>query len=214
MDIFVNTLMETLGPFGIALLMFLENIFPPIPSELIMPLAGFEAARGSMSLFAVILSGTIGSLLGVVPWYYAGHWMGLRRTKKLAARHGRWLTMGPQDVERANDWFARHGSEAVLFGRLVPTVRTLISVPAGIAHMPIWKFLLYSAIGSAIWTSLLAFAGYLLGSQYAEVQNYIGPVSNTVLVVLVLAYAYRVWTFSPHPEETRDEIGDESRGER
>ncbi|MDY8109975.1 DedA family protein [Fulvimarina sp. 2208YS6-2-32] len=202
MDSFVNSLMDTLGPFGIALLMFLENIFPPIPSELIMPLAGYEAASGSMSLVSVIVAGTIGSLLGVVPWYYLGLWMGLRRTKGFAARHGRWITMGPQDVETANDWFVRHGSEAVLFGRLVPTVRTLISVPAGIARMPLWKFLVYSAIGSAAWTSFLALGGYWLRSQYELIGGYVGPVSNAVLVLIVVIYLYRVWTFDPARTDT------------
>lgn len=195
MDAFVNSLMDTLGPFGIALLMFLENIFPPIPSELIMPLAGYEAAAGSMSIVSVIIAGTIGSLAGVVPWYYLGKAMGLRRTKAFADKHGRWLTMGADDVEKASDWFQRHGAGAVLFGRLVPTVRTLISVPAGIARMPLWQFLIYSAIGSAAWTTLLAMSGYLLGQQYEAVQAYVGPVSNAVLVLIVAAYVYRVATF-------------------
>ncbi|WP_040489314.1 DedA family protein [Fulvimarina pelagi] len=202
MDAFVSEMMNTLGPFGIALLMFLENIFPPIPSELIMPLAGYEAATGSMSIATVIISGTIGSLLGIIPWYYVGEWMGLRRTKRFAAKHGRWITMGPQDVDKANDWFNRHGPEAVLFGRLVPTVRTLISVPAGIAHMSLWKFLIYSAMGSAVWTSLLAFAGYFLRSQYEAVENYVGPVSNAVLVIILIVYLYRVWTFDSESENT------------
>ena len=206
MDAFVSDIMNTLGPFGIALLMFLENVFPPIPSELIMPLAGYEAATGSMSMVTVILSGTLGSLLGIIPWYYVGEWMGLRRTKTFAAKHGRWITMGPDDVERANDWFNRHGSEAVLFGRLVPTVRTLISVPAGIAHMPLWKFLIYSAIGSAVWTSILAFAGYFLRAQYEAVGTYVGPVSNAVLAIIVVVYIYRVWTFDPGAKNRNSEI--------
>ena len=187
--------MDSFGPFGIALLMFLENIFPPIPSELIMPLAGYEAAAGRMSISAVIIAGTIGSLAGVVPWYYAGRFMGEARLKRLAARHGRWMTLSPGDVDKANDWFGRHGVAAVLFGRLVPTVRTLISVPAGVARMPIGTFLVFSAIGSAIWTSLLALAGYLLGQNYAAVEAYVGPVSNTVLAAIVVFYIYRVVTF-------------------
>ncbi|NDV85572.1 DedA family protein [Aurantimonas aggregata] len=195
MDVFVKTMMDSFGPFGIAMLMFLENIFPPIPSELIMPLAGYEAAAGRMSIVAVIVAGTIGSLAGVVPWYYAGRLMGGVRLKRLAARHGRWMTLSPGDVDTANDWFGRHGVAAVLFGRLVPTVRTLISVPAGIARMSIGTFLIFSAIGSAIWTALLAFAGYLLGQNYEAVEGYVGPVSNTVLVVIVVFYVYRVVTF-------------------
>lgn len=195
MDVFVKTMMDSFGPFGIALLMLLENIFPPIPSELIMPLAGYEAAAGRMSIVTVILAGTIGSLAGVVPWYYAGRFMGEARLKRLADRHGRWMTLSPGDVDVANAWFRRHGVMAVLFGRLVPTVRTLISVPAGIACMPIGTFLIFSAIGSAIWTSLLALAGYLLGQNYEAVEGYVGPVSNAVLAVIVLFYIYRVVTF-------------------
>ncbi|MCB8836532.1 DedA family protein [Aurantimonas sp. VKM B-3413] len=210
MDVFVQTMMETLGAFGIALLMFLENIFPPIPSELIMPLAGYQAASGQMSLWLVILSGTIGSLLGVVPWYYAGSILGRRRLERLAERHGRWLTLSPEDVGRADDWFRRHGALAVLFGRLVPTVRTLISVPAGVAHMPLATFLVYSAIGSAVWTSFLAGVGYLLGQQYDLVADYVGPVSNAVFIIIAIIYVYRVATFGKRQrrqEEARQADG-------
>ncbi len=203
MDQFVRMIMDTFGVFGIGLLMLLENVFPPIPSELIMPLAGYEASTGRMSLLAVILSGTVGSLLGVIPWYYAGHFLGERRTKRLAARYGRWLTLSPSDVDRANGWFSRHGVTAVLFGRLVPTVRTLISVPAGIAHMSMPTFLIFSAIGSAIWTSFLTIVGYLLGQQYELVGSYVGPVSNAIIVVIVVFYVYRVVTYDPKdPENT------------
>ena len=195
MDDFVRFIMDNLGVFGIGLLMLLENIFPPIPSELIMPLAGYEASTGRMSLFAVIASGTVGSLLGVIPWYYAGHYLGERRMKRLALRYGRWLTLSPEDVDKANGWFRRRGATAVLFGRLVPTVRTLISVPAGIAHMPMPTFVLYSAIGGAIWTAFLTIVGYLLGQQYEMVEGYVGPVSNAVIIAIVVVYVYRVVTF-------------------
>ncbi|MCQ0988302.1 DedA family protein [Jiella marina] len=195
MDTFVRTMMENFGVFGIGFLMFLENIFPPMPSELIMPLAGYQSAQGQMSLFAVIASGTVGSLLGVIPWYYAGHYLGKRRMKRLASRHGRWLTLSPDDVEKADAWFRRRGPMAVLFGRLVPTVRTLISVPAGIAHMPMTTFVVYSAIGAAIWTAFLTVVGYLLGQQYDLISDYVGPVSNAVIILIVLYYIYRVVTF-------------------
>lgn len=190
--------METIGVFGIALLMFLENIFPPIPSELIMPLAGYRASQDGASIVPVIVAGSLGSLLGVVPWYYAGRALGKGRVKRLSERYGRWLTLSPGDVEAANGWFRRHGPLAVLFGRLVPTIRTLISVPAGVARMPLWKFLAYSAVGSAIWVSGLALAGYLLGETAFEVvQGYLEPVSNIVLAIIVIVYLYRVATFDP-----------------
>ena len=211
MDEFVRTVMESLGVFGIGLLMFLENVFPPIPSELIMPLAGYQSAKGEMSLLAVILSGTIGSLLGVIPWYYAGHYLGERRMKRLAARQGRWLTLSPDDVDKANGWFRRKGARAVLFGRLVPTVRTLISVPAGVAHMSMPTFLVYSAIGGAIWTAFLAIVGYLLGQNYAAIEGYVGPVSNAIIAAIVVFYIYRVITFDPGPQ-TEEGNAREDRG--
>ncbi|MFB2550923.1 DedA family protein [Ensifer soli] len=197
MESFVQAMMTSLGPFGIALLMFLENIFPPIPSELIMPLAGFRATQGDMSIVTVILSGTIGSLAGLVPWYYAGRALGEARLTRLAARHGRWLTLTPADITRANRWFRDRGPLAVLFGRLVPAVRTLISLPAGIAAMSPPVFLAFSAVGTLLWTSALALSGYLLGQAYDTVAAYVDPVSTAILILMVGLYAYRVATFRP-----------------
>jgi membrane protein DedA with SNARE-associated domain len=201
MESFVQSMMQSLGAFGIALLMFLENIFPPIPSELIMPLAGYRATQGDIPIVLVIVAGSIGSLLGVIPWYYAGRVLGKERLKRFSARHGRWLTLSPADIEAADRWFRAKGPMAVLFGRLVPTVRTLISVPAGIAKMPIGKFLIYSAIGTVLWTTALAMAGYLLGQAYHTVSTYVGPVSNGILVLIVAYYIYRVVTFDPSDGE-------------
>jgi membrane protein DedA with SNARE-associated domain len=202
MEGFVQGMMQSLGPFGIALLMFLENIFPPIPSELIMPLAGYRAAQGDMSMVTVIVAGSFGSLLGILPWYYLGRAMGLERLKRLAARHGRWMTLSPEDVDTADGWFRARGAMAVLFGRLVPTVRTLISVPAGIARMPLATFLIFSAVGTVIWTTALAMAGFLLGQAYGVVADYVDPVSTGVLVLIVGFYIYRVVTFRP-PQEVK-----------
>lgn len=197
MDVFVRHLMETMGPFGIALLMFLENIFPPIPSEIIMPLAGYQAAVGETSIGVVIFAGLAGSLLGIVPWYYLGHAIGERRIIALAERYGRWLTMTPEDVETADRWFIRKGYWAVFLGRLVPTVRTLISVPAGLSRMPFRLFLAFSAVGTLIWTAGLALAGYLLGQRYDLIEGYVGPVSNAVIAAAVAIYLWRVATFKP-----------------
>ncbi|XUY28413.1 DedA family protein [Agrobacterium sp. rho-8.1] len=187
--------MDQMGVFGITLLMFLENIFPPIPSELIMPLAGYRATQGNISILSVIVAGSLGSVAGVVPWYFLGRLLGERKLMKIAARYGRWLTMSPANVEHAGDHFRKHGKTSVLLGRLVPTVRTLISVPAGIARMPFALFLLYSAIGSVIWTAALAFAGFGLGQAYGMVKDYINPVATGVLVVMIAVYIYRVATF-------------------
>jgi membrane protein DedA with SNARE-associated domain len=129
----IVSVIDAIGALGVGLMMFLENVFPPIPSELIMPLAGFQAARGEMSLIAVFLAGTAGSVAGAVLWYWIGMKYGAERLRRLAARHGRWLTLSPADVDNAIGWFDRHGAAAVGFGRLLPGIRTLISVPAGIA---------------------------------------------------------------------------------
>lgn len=195
METFVQMLMQRLGPFGIGLLMFLENVFPPIPSELIMPLAGYLATRGDMNILVVIGAGTIGSLLGTLPWYYPGRRLGHHGVRRLAENHGRWLTMSPSDVDAASDRFKRHGNSSVMLGRLIPTVRTLISVPAGVANMPLGRFLLFSSIGTLLWTAALALAGYLLGQAYSTTQDYVDPVSTTVLIILVGYYIYRVVTF-------------------
>ena len=128
----IEAIVETTGVVGIGLLMLLENLFPPIPSELIMPLAGYTAAQGKANILLVILAGTVGSLAGGFFWYALGRWIGEERLKWLADRYGRWLTMSRADVDKADDWFDAHGHWAVLFGRLVPTVRTLISIPAGL----------------------------------------------------------------------------------
>ncbi|HUG61298.1 MAG TPA: DedA family protein [Methylomirabilota bacterium] len=183
------------GYLGIALLMFLENVFPPIPSELIMPLAGFVAANGDLNIWLVVVSGTIGSIAGAVFWYVIGLWLGRGRVEWLIRKFGRILTMSLEDLETARAWFLWKAHWAVLLGRLVPTVRTLISVPAGIAPMPFAPFMIWSSIGTAAWTSLLAVAGYVMQSQYELVEGYIDPISKGVVAVVVLVYLYRVVTF-------------------
>jgi membrane protein DedA with SNARE-associated domain len=187
----ITGLMNGLGYAGIALLMFLENIFPPIPSEVVMPLAGFTATQGGMSLVGVIAAGSLGSLAGALPWYYAGRVYGHKRMRDLADRYGRWITVSPEDIDHATDWFNRHGRSAVLIGRLVPGVRTLISVPAGISGMGLFQFLLYSTIGTVAWTSLLAICGYILRDRWSAVESYISPISTVLIVVLVLWFASR-----------------------
>lgn len=186
---------QKMGTLGIALLMFAENVFPPIPSELIMPLAGFSAARGEGNLLIVIIAGSTGSLLGALLWYYIGQKIGAERLERWAIKHGRWLTLSPKEVEQSCAWFNRHGGKAVFLGRLIPAVRTLISVPAGIAGMPLGSFLLYSTAGTILWTALLATAGYFLESQYDKVAHWIEPVSNVVIGLIVVGYFYRVVRF-------------------
>jgi membrane protein DedA with SNARE-associated domain/uncharacterized membrane protein YkvA (DUF1232 family) len=177
---------------GIVLLMLAENIFPPIPSELIMPLAGFVAAQGKLNPALVVLAGTLGSVLGALPWYYAGLWLGEERLRRFAARHGRWLTLDEKDLGKAIGWFERHGRIAVLIGRLVPTVRTLISLPAGMARMPLVPFLAYSSIGTLLWTAALTASGYLLESGYQQVADYVDLVSKSIIGLIVVLYLWRV----------------------
>jgi len=185
------------GYLGVFLLMLAENVFPPIPSELIMPLAGFVSARGDLNIVLVILVGTAGSVVGALPWYYAGALFGRDRLKRMANRYGRWLTVSSVDIDVASLWFARHGAAAVFFGRLIPAIRTLISVPAGIVNMPLLPFLAYSTIGSLIWTALLAVTGYLLQSQYELVEQYVDPISKSVLIAVIAIYVYRFIRFKP-----------------
>ncbi|AXC50423.1 DedA family protein [Paracoccus suum] len=191
----IAALIDRVGPLGVALLMFAENVFPPIPSELIMPLAGFNAAQGRMGLVSVIIAGTIGSVAGATLWYALGRAVGPERVRRLAERHGRWLTITPAEVDRAQVWFDRHGALAVLFGRLVPAVRTLISIPAGLARMPLGPFLLWSTLGSLGWTTLLAVAGWMLEGAYTRVEGWVNPISTAVVIALVAIYIWRVVTW-------------------
>jgi membrane protein DedA with SNARE-associated domain len=181
--------MESLGYWGIGLLMFLENLFPPIPSELIMPLAGYTASLpdGKLQLVPAITAGVIGTVLGALPWYFAGSILGAERLERLADRYGKWITVSSKDIIGSKHWFEKYGNKAVLFGRLVPVIRTLISIPAGIARMPLVPFLIFSTIGTAIWTTFLTGAGYLLGKNYELVDKYLGPVSKIVLVIIAIA---------------------------
>lgn len=196
-DWIVSTI-DSWGYGGVFLLMLLEHVFPPIPSELIMPLAGYLSAKGDMDLWLTLLAGTAGSVAGTAVWYYAARAIGEVRLKRFASRYGRILTLSPSDIDTAHRWFTRYGSYAVFFGRMIPAIRTLISVPAGFARMPFGKFLLLTTIGSAIWTALLTLAGYVLESQYERVEGYIDPISKLVLVVLIVVYVYRVITWKPH----------------
>lgn len=194
----ITSFIEGGGALAIAALMLLENVFPPIPSELIMPLAGFNAARGGTPLLLVILAGAAGSLAGAWLWYLVGRAYGIARLRRMIVRHGRWLTMTPSELERAQQWFDRHGRSAVFFGRLFPTVRTLISVPAGLARMFMPRFILFSALGSILWCSMLALAGYWLESRYEQVSAWLNPVSTVIVTALIAGYIWRVIRWRPN----------------
>lgn len=188
----VIRMIEQSGYLGVGFLMFLETIFPPIPSEVIMPVAGVAAAKGQLSLWGVIASGTGGAMLGNIVWYLAARALGIIRLKPLIDRFGRWITMDWDEVQRAERWFRQNGTFFVFLGRMLPTVRSLVSVPAGLLKMRFMTFFIASTIGTAGWTSALAFAGFRLRESFAEVDDYLGPVSNAILVTLVLGYLWRV----------------------
>jgi len=192
----ITGLIERTGLIGIALLMLLENMIPPIPSELIMPFAGFVASRGELNLALVIVAGTVGSLIGATAWYLVGRKIELEALKRWSARHGRWLTMSPSDIDKSVEWFHRHGGKTILLGRMVPGVRTLISVPAGLTRMPFGTFILYTTIGTAVWTTSLATTGYFLAQSYVAVTSWLNPISEVLIWALVVIYLYRVITFN------------------
>lgn len=193
----IAAFLDSGGAWAIAALMFLENVFPPIPSELIMPLAGFNAARGGTPLWQALLAGGLGSLAGAWFWYLAGRAFGAHRLRRLIASHGRWLTLTLSEFEAAEGWFNRYGAAVVFFGRFIPTVRTLISIPAGIERMPQGRFLAFTALGSFIWSGGLMLAGYLLEDQYDRVEHWIDPLSTAVVIGIVALYVWRVIRWKP-----------------
>ena len=194
MSDWVVRLIEQSGYLGVGFLMFLETIFPPIPSEVIMPVAGVAAAQGKLGFLPVVISGTAGAMLGNTVWYLAARALGVDRLKPIIRNYGRWLTISWPEVQRAQHWFALHGAAFVLLGRLVPTVRSLVSVPAGLLKLRFRTFFIASLIGTAIWTAFLAGAGYKLQENVSEVGRLIGPASNAVLIALGVVYLWRLWT--------------------
>lgn len=182
-----RSVVESIGYWGVAGLMFLENFFPLIPSEIIMPLSGFAAAVGKLSLWLVIVAGSVGSLAGQIVFYYLGMWVGQARLERWADRYLSWLTVSGAEIRRARRWFDRYGGAAVLICRMVPALRQLISIPAGVAEMNFVRFLAYSALGMTAWAALLAYLGSLLGKNYGAVHTYLGPVAYGVVGALVIA---------------------------
>jgi membrane protein DedA with SNARE-associated domain len=194
MSDWIIRLIEQSGYLGVAFLMFLETVFPPIPSEVIMSVAGVAAGQGKLDYGLVVLSGTAGAMLGNILWYLAARALGIQRLEPIIRRWGRWITMSWGEVKRAERWFAVHGTFFVFLGRLLPTVRSLVSIPAGLLKMSLRRFLLASTLGTAAWTALLAGAGYKLGESYTDIEKILGPAANAILVVLIAGYVYRVWT--------------------
>ena len=185
----VTDVVEKLGYLGLFLMIALENVFPPIPSEVVLPLAGFLTGQGRMWFPGAVLAATAGSLAGALILYYVGYVFGEQRVRGLVRRYGKWAMLSEADIDKADDWFDRHDREAVLIGRVFPIVRSLISIPAGIRHMPLGKFLIYTAIGSAVWNTTLIGIGWILGDNWAEVEQYVGYLQYVVILGVLVAIA-------------------------
>ena len=185
------------GYVGIFLLMALENVVPPIPSEVIMGLGGMAVARGNMHLWPLVVWGTAGTTVGNYFWYFIGRNVGYERFRPFIDRHGRWLTLDWADVQRIHDFFVRHGGWVIFVFRFMPAFRTIISLPAGMTRMGLPRFLIWTFLGSAIWNSILAAAGLYLGSNFGVIDHYVGPAAIALTVLMIAGYVYRVATWRP-----------------
>lgn len=186
---YVTGLVERLGGPGAGLAVALENLFPPIPSEVILPLAGFVAGQGRMSVVSAIFWTTLGSLLGALALYYIGAALGRERIRAIVERLP---LVKLSDVDRTEEWFLRHGVKAVFFGRMIPIFRSLISIPAGVERMPVLTFAVYTTLGSLIWNTTFVMAGYLLGDNWHLVEGYVGVLQNVVILASVAAVGWFV----------------------
>lgn len=182
----VENIVDEVGAAGLALVMFLENVFPPIPSEIVLPLAGFYVEAGRLGFVEALVAATLGATAGALLLYAIGRYGGM----PLVLRYQRFLRVSEAEIERADAWFDRYGPWIVFFARMIPIIRSIVSIPAGMSEMPILRFTLLTAAGAAIWNTALIGAGYALGGNYEEVESVVGPLSRVILVFLVLATVY------------------------
>ena len=192
MNDWIGQLIENWGTLAVAFLMFVETVFPPIPSEVIMPLAGVHAAQQGGSILGVILAGTAGAMAGNIFWFVLAWKLGLDRFEGFLVRYGRVFTMDEAEIARGRALFDRYGAGLVGVGRIIPTIRSLISVPAGLVRMNARTFLIFSTLGTFIWTMGLALAGYYLGRNFSEIDKVLGPLSTAVILGCFAVYLYRV----------------------
>ena len=197
MNEFILRLIEQGGYWGVFALMVLENVFPPIPSEVIMGLGGVAVARGSMQFWPLLLIGTLGSTLGNYVWFLAGDRLGYRRLQPLVDRWGRWLTLEWHDIERATLFFRRHGQWIVFALRFSPFLRTIVSLPAGLTHMAHWRFLLFTFAGAAVWNAMLIMGGHWLADWLKDSQHVMDWIIGGMLAVALAGYAWRIATWKP-----------------
>ena len=200
MEDWIIGLVNSTGDWGVALLMLIETVFPPIPSEVIMTVAGVSAARGNMNFGGVVAAGTVGAMLGNWLWFWLAIRFGEKRIHLLIDRYSRWLTLDWDEVERGQHLFRRHGSAIVLVARMLPTLRSLISIPAGLFGMSHRRFLVFSTIGTAGWSAALAGVGYFLGTRFADIERWLGPISTAIIAAIVLSYLWRLWRWKPQAE--------------
>tara|TARA_B100000579_G_scaffold223573_1_gene182942 strand:+ start:369 stop:1025 length:657 start_codon:yes stop_codon:yes gene_type:complete len=189
LPVLIGNAVETnqwIGYGAILLAMFLENLIPPIPSELIMPLGGFYVSQGQLDFLPVVLAGLIGTVMGALPWYGIGKLVNEEKLEQWLQKNGRWIGINPQELARSRTWFNRYGVSLVFWGRLVPGIRTLISVPAGVELMPMPPFLIWTTAGSLIWTLFLTITGFYLGDNYANIEKWISPFSSVFKAIIVL----------------------------
>lgn len=182
-------LMDRLGGVGAGIAIALENFFPPLPSEVILPLAGFAASLGSFTLFGALFWTTLGSVVGALGLYSIGRWVGEDRIRAVVRKLP---LVDVEDLDRSTAWFQRHGRKAVFFGRMVPVFRSLISIPAGVTRMPIWQFLAFTTAGSLIWNSIFVLAGYQLGENWSAVEPYASALQYVVIAVVVAVIGYGI----------------------
>jgi membrane protein DedA with SNARE-associated domain len=187
----ISDLVSNGGYAGVFFAMLIENFLQFIPSEAIMPLAGFLVAQGKLGFVQTCLAGTLGTILGTLPWYGIGRIVNEQKIELYVHRHGAWLGLTTAKLRKSRAWFNKHGNAIVFWGRLVPILRTLVSIPAGIEMMPIKPFLLWTSLGSLLWNILLTTAGYLLGKNWERVHSFLMPITLIVafaLVSLLIAY--------------------------
>ena len=197
MDDFIVSLIEQLGYIGVAVLMALENIFPPMPSEAIMGAGALAIERGSMGFWPLLIAGTAGTVVGNYFWFWIGDRLGYERLGPFITRWGRWLTMEWQDIERATRFFRRHGHWVVFGLRATPIMRTMISLPAGLAHMGKLKFVVFTAAGAALWNVMLILGTQWLARTFSDVDNIVSGVIIAIMVIATLAYFWRLATWKP-----------------
>lgn len=195
LEAWITEVMDKFGYVGVALLIALENLFPPIPSEVILTFGGFMTTQTSLTVTGVVIAATIGSVSGALILYGIGAWLHAERLERIVERYGRWLRLKPEDVRKADRWFDRYGPWAVLLCRLVPLVRSLISIPAGMSGMNLPLFLLYTTIGSLIWNIVLVSVGASVGASWESVVGFMDVFSNVVYGLLAAGAAAAVYLF-------------------